>query len=64
MSNETNQPIGYILGETEVKLTGRKATRQGPGTRINEIVEVTPMNEDEGTWKKWVQQSLLFKIES
>ena len=53
----------FVLNDTEVKLTGRRATRPGPGGKVQELVEVTPADEDQGTWKKWVPRSTLFKIE-
>jgi hypothetical protein len=54
----------YVLNDTEVKLTGRKATRNAPGGKQQELVEVTPADEDNGTWKKWVPKSSLFEIQS
>lgn len=53
----------YVLHDTEVKLTGRKASKKGVGTKVNELVEVTPSDEDNGTWKKWVPMNTLFQIE-
>lgn len=64
-----NSPSGnglfskFVLQDTEVKLTGRKAIRKGPGGKQQELVEVTPVDEDSGTWKKWVPYATLFKIE-
>ncbi len=53
----------YVLNDTEVKLTGRVAKRKGPGGKEMELVEVTPSDEDNGTWKKWVPHSSLFEIQ-
>jgi len=53
----------YVLNDTEVKLTGRVAKRKGPGGKETELVEVSPSDEDNGTWKKWVPQSSLFEIQ-
>lgn len=53
----------YVLNDTEVKLTGRVAKRAGPGNKQQELVEVTPAEEDNGTWKKWVPRSTLFEIQ-
>lgn len=53
----------YVLNDTEVKLTGRTAKKKGIGTKINELVEVTPSDENNGNWKKWVPQSTLFEID-
>lgn len=53
----------YVLGEHEVKLTGRKASRPGIGGKKQELVEVTPANKDDGTWLKWTPATALFKVE-
>lgn len=53
----------YVLNDTEVKLTGRTATRPQPGGKTLELVEVTPSDEDNGTWKKWVPRATLFEIQ-
>jgi hypothetical protein len=53
----------YVLNDTEVKLTGRVAKRPAPGGKMQELVEVTPSDEDNGTWKKWVPRSTLFEIQ-
>lgn len=52
----------YVLHDTEVKLTGRRASKKGVGTKTNELVEVTPFEEDNGNWKKWVPMNTLFEI--
>lgn len=52
----------YVNGEFEVKLTGRTASRAGVGGKMVELVEITPSNLDDGTWKKWVPMSSLFKV--
>ena len=51
----------YVLNDIEVKLTGRIAQRQAVG-KTQELVEVTPAREDDGTWKRWVNRSSLFEI--
>jgi hypothetical protein len=52
----------FILSDTEVKLTGRKAARKMTGGKEQELVEVTPADENDGSWKKWVPESSLFKV--
>lgn len=54
----------YILGDIEVKKTGRRAEKTRPGSQIAkiELVEVTPVNDYDGTWKKWVNPASLFNI--
>ena len=53
----------YVLGEHEVKLTGRKAARACVGGKMQELVEVTPANIDDGSWKKWTPMTALFKVQ-
>jgi hypothetical protein len=52
----------FILQDLEVRLTGRTASRKGPGLKVQELVEVTPVDEDQGSWKKWVPRATLFEI--
>lgn len=51
----------YVLLDEEVKLTGRTAMRAA-GSKTQELVEVTPVNESSGTWKRWVSLTALFKV--
>lgn len=55
----------YVYQDTEVKLTGRKASKPAvtPGGKSVTLIEITPLDEDNGTWKKWVPMSVLFEIE-
>lgn len=55
----------FVYSDTEVKKTGRTAIRTSiTGVSAKELVliEVTPVDEDNGTWKKWVQPGMLFQI--
>ena len=52
----------FVFGETEVKKTGRSASRPLPGNKQLVLVEITPFYEDDGTWKKLVNPSLLLTI--
>lgn len=52
----------FVMNDTEVKLTGRTAARTMSATKSQELVEVTPADEQNGTWKKWVPRSSLFEI--
>jgi hypothetical protein len=53
----------FVLSDLEVKLTGRKASRPMAGGKIQELVEVTPTDDSNGTWKKWVPRATLFEIQ-
>ena len=55
-NNET-----YVYNELEVKKTGRTAEKPA-GARNIVVFEITPVNEDDGNWKKWVMQAALFTI--
>jgi len=52
----------FVSGETEVKLTGRRAVRDLPGGKKMELVEITPLSEYDGNWKKFVQRTSLLQI--
>ena len=52
----------FVFGETEVKKTGRSATRPIPGNKVMVLVEITPVDENDGTWKKFVNPSSLLTI--
>lgn len=62
----------YIYEDTEVALTGRKATRDKhpANRRRTEItteetrVEITPADPEAGSWKKWVVKNDLFIIQA
>lgn len=54
----------FVYGEIEVRKTGRqaeKSTGRIGGQKII-LVEITPLNPDDGTWKKWVNPNALFRI--
>lgn len=53
----------FVLGEDEVKLTGRCAVKTLPGNKTLTLVEVTPTDENNGTWKKFVQRTSLLEIQ-
>lgn len=52
----------YVHGETEVKKTGRIATKPTVGGKTMELVEITPVNAYDGDWKKFVQPNSLLTI--
>ena len=55
--------MNYVYENIEVKKTGRTASRTiGTSTKIQVVVEITPTDEDDGTWKKWVNPDQLFVI--
>lgn len=57
----------YVMGDLEVKLTGRSAVRKSTigrnkGAVISPLFEVTPADIEDGSWKKWVKLSELYEI--
>jgi tRNA(His) 5'-end guanylyltransferase len=48
----------------EVKKTGRRAERALASKRVDEIHEITPADQRDGTWRKWVREADLFNIVS
>ena len=56
----------YVYEGVEVTMTGRHAKRQATtigGRRDEEIVEITPVDQDEADWKKWVKVNDLFEVQ-
>lgn len=52
----------YVHTDIEVRKTGRVAEKPMPGGKKALLVEITPVHEDDGTWKKWLAPSSLFSI--
>ena len=56
----------FVHGDIEVKRTGRVAQKMVGKVTGNtppvELVEITPVNEYDGTWKKWVNPGSLFRV--
>lgn len=53
----------FVLGDIEVKKTGRTASKPLPGNKTFVVVEITPASDFDGTWKKWVRPDTLFHID-
>ena len=52
----------FVYGDSEVRKTGRIATKPMPGGKVMTLVEVTPVNTYDGDWKKFVTPSALLTI--
>jgi len=52
----------FVSGETEVRKTGRTATKPLPGGKLMVLVEITPVNSYDGDWKKFVNETSLLTI--
>ena len=58
----------YVLDNIEVCMTGRVAYKQRQGSRrgtpsTDKKVEVTPIDQNNGDWKKWVVMDELYTVE-
>lgn len=53
----------YVLGDVEVKKTGRTASKKAVAGNMPTLVEVTPVDENDGNWKKWVAPGTLYTID-
>lgn len=52
----------YVYHDTEVKMTGRIATKTGSRGQQETLYEITPL-DDGPTWKKWVKLGDLYEIQ-
>lgn len=57
----------YVYNGTEVEMTGRVAKKDIPmrgrnTTHLSFLYEITPVDNEEGSWKKWVQMGELYEI--
>ena len=57
----------YVYNGSEVVLTGRTAERKRKTTkrvqtREDILHEITPADDEEGSWKKWVRLDELYEI--
>lgn len=55
----------YVFDNTEVVLTGRSAERtvgRRDKTKTDVLVEITPRDDENGSWKKFVRDTELYEI--
>ena len=52
----------YVYDNTEVKKTGRVASKQLKSGSVDQLVEITPSDPIIGAWKKWVREAELFEV--
>jgi hypothetical protein len=53
----------YVFEGVEVRKTGRRAQNKLKSGKIDEIVEVTPVDNMVGSWKKWTREDMLFEVQ-
>ena len=49
----------YVFENIEVQNTGKIATKKLASGRIDKLLEVTPVDEFNSKWKKWVSEENL-----
>lgn len=59
----------YVHDGVEVELTGRtakkdtlKRTTRGRISGVDVLIEITPVDKETGSWKKWVKKEELYEI--
>lgn len=52
----------YVFDNVEVKKTGRTASKKLKSGKVDELFEITPVDEAVGRWKKWVRDAELFEV--
>lgn len=66
----TEKEKTFVHGDVEVKLTGRTAerelTRQTKRVVAKSVTlhEITPVDAENGSWKKWVRMTDLYEIKN
>lgn len=53
----------FVYENTEVILTGRRASKTLRSGRVEKLYEITPKHSTSGVWKKWVALSLLYTVD-
>lgn len=53
----------FVFENIEVIMTGRKASRVLSSNKCETLVEITPKNDKDGLWHKWVPERVLFVVE-
>ena len=55
--------VTYIYKNTEVKCTGRSATKTKHNRTVDTLLEVTPVNTSvDGDWTQWARESDLYEV--
>lgn len=52
----------FVYENTEVVMTGRKATKALRSGKEEILYEIAPVSSMVGSWKKWVQMNQLFEV--
>jgi len=62
MEESSEQTQTFLHEDVEVRMTGRTASRELRNNKVDERVEITPVDKMQGIWKKWVRPADLYKI--
>lgn len=52
----------YVFEQVEVKKTGRTASQKLRSGKVDTIYEITPVEQINGSWKKWVRDNQMFQV--
>ena len=55
-------PQTYVHEGAEVIKTSKKAERKLRSGKVDQLVEVTPVDGSMGMWKRWVREDDLFEV--
>ena len=55
--------LTYVFEQSEVRKTGRQASRALKSGKTEVVYEITPTDSMVGSWKKWVRDDLLMKVD-
>jgi hypothetical protein len=53
----------YVFENVEVRRTGRIATNTLKSGKTDKLVEITPVDNAVGNWKKWIREDMLFEVQ-
>lgn len=53
----------FVYDGIEVRKTGRTASKPSIGGKRQTLVEIEPVYDYDGLWKKWVHENALFEID-
>lgn len=62
MEQQPTPEATYVFDNTEIYMTGRKAERKLSSGKLDKLVEITPLHQSSGQWRKWVKESDLYEI--
>lgn len=52
----------FVYENVEIRKTGRQAERKLSSGKVDALVEITPADHMNGSWKKWVRENDLYEV--